>query len=53
MIKLVNADAADKEKTVLPNSGKIDRSIPTIAPTKALTNTNNRNWVLFSFSPCI
>src|ERR687887_152785 len=35
----------------LPTNGSVDRSRPTIAPTKALIATSNANWAAFSRRP--
>lgn len=44
----------DKPNSISANCGIIERSNPTIPPTKALTNTNKENCCQFSLSPnCI
>ena len=40
-----------RSKSSEPISGSVERSRPTITPTKALTATSSENWAAFSRSP--
>ena len=50
-IKESMADFEDKPNSVSANCGIIERSKPTIPPTKAFTMTNKPNCCQFSLSP--
>src|SRR5215211_3719211 len=50
-MKLRTAALDASPKSTSPIKGRVERSRPTIAPTKALTATSRQNWGRFSRSP--